>query len=103
MRQMREQQDRNRAAECRRNREIASLKKDQRRAEVTGKKNIGYKSVICFILFVLNLNLTTIVLNTLVFSDQFSWDQILFFNSLVPAKTDGSPEKTTRTDASQEE
>ncbi|CAG01175.1 unnamed protein product, partial [Tetraodon nigroviridis] len=33
MRQMREQQDRNRAAECRRNREIASLKKDQRRAE----------------------------------------------------------------------
>lgn len=38
MRQMREQQDRNRAAECRRNREIASLKKDQRRAEVAKKK-----------------------------------------------------------------
>lgn len=34
MRQMKEQQERNRAAECRRNREIASLKKDQRRAEV---------------------------------------------------------------------
>ncbi|XP_056131791.1 kinesin-like protein KIF21A [Lampris incognitus] len=33
MRQMKEQQDRNRASECRRNREIASLKKDQRRAE----------------------------------------------------------------------
>ncbi|XP_073336302.1 kinesin-like protein KIF21A isoform X3 [Pagrus major] len=33
MRQMKEQQERNRAAECRRNREIASLKKDQRRAE----------------------------------------------------------------------
>lgn len=38
MRQMREQQDRNRAAECRRNREIATLKKDQRRAEVTERK-----------------------------------------------------------------
>lgn len=34
MRQMKEQQERNRATECRRNREIASLKKDQRRAEV---------------------------------------------------------------------
>ncbi|XP_035504199.2 kinesin-like protein KIF21A isoform X3 [Scophthalmus maximus] len=33
MRQMKEQQERNRATECRRNREIASLKKDQRRAE----------------------------------------------------------------------
>uniref|UniRef100_A0A671YSZ1 Kinesin family member 21A n=1 Tax=Sparus aurata TaxID=8175 RepID=A0A671YSZ1_SPAAU len=33
MRQMKDQQERNRAAECRRNREIASLKKDQRRAE----------------------------------------------------------------------
>ncbi|XP_042367000.1 LOW QUALITY PROTEIN: kinesin-like protein KIF21A [Plectropomus leopardus] len=33
MRQMKEQQERSRAAECRRNREIASLKKDQRRAE----------------------------------------------------------------------
>ncbi|XP_058480470.1 kinesin-like protein KIF21A isoform X2 [Solea solea] len=33
MRQMKEQQDRNRATECRRNREIATLKKDQRRAE----------------------------------------------------------------------
>lgn len=37
MRQMKEQQERNRAAECRRNREIATLKKDQRRAEVRGK------------------------------------------------------------------
>uniref|UniRef100_A0A8C5D5Z7 Kinesin-like protein KIF21A n=1 Tax=Gouania willdenowi TaxID=441366 RepID=A0A8C5D5Z7_GOUWI len=34
MRQMKEQQERSRAAECRRNREIASLKKDHRRAEV---------------------------------------------------------------------
>uniref|UniRef100_UPI003AAAB3F9 kinesin-like protein KIF21A n=1 Tax=Centroberyx gerrardi TaxID=166262 RepID=UPI003AAAB3F9 len=33
MRQMKEQQERNRVSECRRNREIASLKKDQRRAE----------------------------------------------------------------------
>ncbi|XP_071358295.1 kinesin-like protein KIF21A isoform X2 [Trachinotus anak] len=33
MRQMKEQQERNRATECRRNREIATLKKDQRRAE----------------------------------------------------------------------
>ncbi|XP_040885977.1 kinesin-like protein KIF21A isoform X2 [Toxotes jaculatrix] len=33
MRQMKDQQERNRATECRRNREIASLKKDQRRAE----------------------------------------------------------------------
>lgn len=49
MRQMREQQDRNRAAECRRNREIASLKKDQRRAEVAKKKKCC-KCVICFIL-----------------------------------------------------
>lgn len=38
MRQMKEQQDRNRAAECRRNREIATLKKDQRRAEVNERK-----------------------------------------------------------------
>lgn len=42
MRQMKEQQDRNRAAECRRNREIASLKKDQRRAEVTGWKHFFF-------------------------------------------------------------
>lgn len=34
MRQMKEQQERNRATETRRNREIATLKKDQRRAEV---------------------------------------------------------------------
>uniref|UniRef100_A0A3Q1GNI3 Kinesin family member 21A n=1 Tax=Acanthochromis polyacanthus TaxID=80966 RepID=A0A3Q1GNI3_9TELE len=34
MRQMKEQQERNRASECRRNREIASLKKDQRRHQV---------------------------------------------------------------------
>uniref|UniRef100_M3ZS13 Kinesin family member 21A n=1 Tax=Xiphophorus maculatus TaxID=8083 RepID=M3ZS13_XIPMA len=34
MRQMKEQQERSRAAECRRNREIASLKKDQRRLQV---------------------------------------------------------------------
>uniref|UniRef100_A0A7N6ASD8 Kinesin motor domain-containing protein n=1 Tax=Anabas testudineus TaxID=64144 RepID=A0A7N6ASD8_ANATE len=34
MRQMKEQQERNRAAECRRNREIATLKKDQRRHQV---------------------------------------------------------------------
>ncbi|XP_068442402.1 kinesin-like protein KIF21A isoform X2 [Clinocottus analis] len=33
MRQMKEQQEKNRASECRRNREIASLKKDQRKAE----------------------------------------------------------------------
>ncbi|RVE61560.1 hypothetical protein OJAV_G00171830 [Oryzias javanicus] len=33
MRQMKEQQERSRAAECRRNREIATLKKDQRKAE----------------------------------------------------------------------
>ncbi|XP_037099408.1 kinesin-like protein KIF21A [Syngnathus acus] len=33
MRQMKEQQERNRATECKRNREIASLKKDQRRSE----------------------------------------------------------------------
>uniref|UniRef100_A0A8D0CWN6 Kinesin family member 21A n=1 Tax=Sander lucioperca TaxID=283035 RepID=A0A8D0CWN6_SANLU len=33
MRQMKEQQERNRVTECRRNREIASLKKDQRRSE----------------------------------------------------------------------
>uniref|UniRef100_A0A671YQF9 Kinesin family member 21A n=1 Tax=Sparus aurata TaxID=8175 RepID=A0A671YQF9_SPAAU len=34
MRQMKDQQERNRAAECRRNREIASLKKDQRRHQL---------------------------------------------------------------------
>uniref|UniRef100_A0A3B4XGE8 Kinesin family member 21A n=1 Tax=Seriola lalandi dorsalis TaxID=1841481 RepID=A0A3B4XGE8_SERLL len=34
MRQMKEQQERNRATECRRNREIATLKKDQRRHQV---------------------------------------------------------------------
>ncbi|XP_015253401.1 PREDICTED: kinesin-like protein KIF21A isoform X2 [Cyprinodon variegatus] len=34
MRQMKEQQERSRATECRRNREIATLKKDQRRAEL---------------------------------------------------------------------
>lgn len=40
MRQMKEQQERNRATECRRNREIASLKKDQRRAEVRGTETL---------------------------------------------------------------
>uniref|UniRef100_A0A665X6F7 Kinesin-like protein KIF21A n=1 Tax=Echeneis naucrates TaxID=173247 RepID=A0A665X6F7_ECHNA len=34
MRQMKEQQERNRATECRRNREIATLKKDQRRHQL---------------------------------------------------------------------
>ena len=33
MRQMKEQQEKSRVSECRRNREIASLKKDQRRQE----------------------------------------------------------------------
>uniref|UniRef100_A0A8C5FEC7 Kinesin family member 21A n=1 Tax=Gadus morhua TaxID=8049 RepID=A0A8C5FEC7_GADMO len=41
MRQMKEQQERNRAVECRRNREIASLKKDQRRSEVRGHAETG--------------------------------------------------------------
>jgi len=41
MRQMKEQQERNRASECRRNREIASLKKDQRKAEVRGMETYG--------------------------------------------------------------
>lgn len=40
--QMKKQQEQNRAAECRRNREIASLKKDQRRAEVTEWKNLFF-------------------------------------------------------------
>lgn len=35
MRQMKEVQEKNRATECRRNREIATLKKDQRKHEVT--------------------------------------------------------------------
>lgn len=39
MRQMKEQQERTRAIESRRNREIASLKKDQRRAEVKQHRN----------------------------------------------------------------
>lgn len=34
MKQMKEQQERSRASETRRNREIATLKKDQRRQEV---------------------------------------------------------------------
>ena len=34
MRQMKEQQEKNRMSESRRNREIASLKKDQRKQEV---------------------------------------------------------------------
>ncbi|XP_077400857.1 kinesin-like protein KIF21A isoform X6 [Vanacampus margaritifer] len=38
MRQMKEQHERNRATECRSNREIASLKKDQRRAEYQVKQ-----------------------------------------------------------------
>lgn len=45
MRQMKEQQERNRAAECRRNREIASLKKDQRRAEVARRNHFLFKTV----------------------------------------------------------
>lgn len=45
MRQMKEQQERNRAAECRRNREIASLKKDQRRAEVAGRKHFLFNTL----------------------------------------------------------
>lgn len=49
MRQMKEQQDRNRAAECRRNREIASLKKDQRRAEVAGWKHFSHFEILFLI------------------------------------------------------
>lgn len=37
MKQMKEQQEKNRMNESRRNREIASLKKDQRRQEVSGR------------------------------------------------------------------
>ncbi|KAM4523768.1 kinesin-like protein KIF21A [Fundulus diaphanus] len=43
MRQMKEQQERSRAAECRRNREIASLKKDQRRAEIQVRQLEAHK------------------------------------------------------------
>uniref|UniRef100_A0A8C4Z5T5 Kinesin family member 21A n=1 Tax=Gadus morhua TaxID=8049 RepID=A0A8C4Z5T5_GADMO len=43
MRQMKEQQERNRAVECRRNREIASLKKDQRRSEHQVKQLEAHK------------------------------------------------------------
>ncbi|KAJ3612430.1 hypothetical protein NHX12_020706, partial [Muraenolepis orangiensis] len=43
MRQMKEQQERNRAVECRRNREIAALKKDQRRAEHQVKQLEAHK------------------------------------------------------------
>ncbi|XP_061663096.1 kinesin-like protein KIF21A isoform X2 [Syngnathoides biaculeatus] len=43
MRQMREQQERNRVTECKRNREIASLKKDQRRAEHQVKQLEAHK------------------------------------------------------------
>lgn len=38
MKQMKEQQEKNRMNESRRNREIASLKKDQRRQEVSGEE-----------------------------------------------------------------
>lgn len=38
MKQMKEQQDKNRMNESRRNREIASLKKDQRKQEVSGSE-----------------------------------------------------------------
>ncbi|XP_061570192.1 kinesin-like protein KIF21A [Cololabis saira] len=43
MRQMKEQQERSRANECRRNREIASLKKDQRRSEHQVKQLEAHK------------------------------------------------------------
>ncbi|XP_034090216.1 kinesin-like protein KIF21A isoform X1 [Gymnodraco acuticeps] len=43
MRQMKEQQERNRATECKRNREIASLKKDHRRAECQLKQMETHK------------------------------------------------------------
>ncbi|KAK5876820.1 hypothetical protein CesoFtcFv8_026135 [Champsocephalus esox] len=43
MRQMKEQQERNRATECKRNREIASLKKDHRRAEYQLKQMETHK------------------------------------------------------------
>lgn len=48
MRQMKEQQERNRAVECRRNREIATLKKDHRRAEVTISLLILLLQTICY-------------------------------------------------------
>ena len=41
MRQMKEQQEMNRATETRRNREIASLKKDHRRAEAGGTRTLA--------------------------------------------------------------
>ncbi|KAK5849193.1 hypothetical protein PBY51_008853 [Eleginops maclovinus] len=43
MRQMKEQQERNRATECKRNREIASLKKEHRRAEHQLKQMEAHK------------------------------------------------------------
>lgn len=69
MRQMKEQQDRNRAVESRRNREIASLKKDQRRAEVT---------TCCYFMYHQYEHIS-ICPNG---SDQFSRDQMLFLLNL---------------------
>lgn len=42
MRQMKEQQEKNRLSESRRNREIATLKKDQRKQEVRGTELQGF-------------------------------------------------------------
>lgn len=91
MRQMKEQQDRNRAAESRRNREIASLKKDQRRAEVND-----------VLLFYASSIQTHLSISKLLRSVQ-SGSKVVFVKTLVPAEADGSPEETTRSDAPQED
>lgn len=46
MKQMKEQQEKNRMNESRRNREIASLKKDQRKQEVSNSQFINFCSYI---------------------------------------------------------
>lgn len=64
MKQMKEQQEKSRMAESRRNREIATLKKDQRKQEVrdgrpTGMllERISVVSVICgFLFYSISLN-----------------------------------------------
>lgn len=81
MRQMKEQQERSRANECRRNREIASLKKDQRRAEARGTDTLT------------NTHLRYV---TLLF-------YVLYLPFTAPSEAAGGSEETTRADPSQEE
>lgn len=80
MKQMKEQQEKNRMNESRRNREIASLKKDQRKQEVRGRDDL------CT-----NLNQPVIQVSVFWVNRNYMWSDV---SSTAPTEVAGESEET---------